>query len=172
MGKSVPVLARPERRQAPAPVEVDDSATVAYAYEDALFGLLFRVEHLRDGIVATLANKRLGPAQTLASELMDQVARFADEHCDLATETEMAEPAVRAADFRATIVPARAAPQLTYNQVLACLTALHEAVLAAFIVFTNRFPDSHFARGWVEVAATFIVELKRSIQEASANPRL
>ena len=167
MGKPVPVLTRPDRRPSPAPVEVDESAIDADAYEDALFGLLFRAEHLRDGIVLTLANGRPSGALNLASEMMDQVAQFADEHCDLATETEMAEPAARAAAFRAAIVPLRANPQPTMYQVQVCLQTLHEAVFSAFVAFTNRFPNSRSGWGWVEVAATFTVELKRSIDEAS-----
>jgi hypothetical protein len=167
MGKPVPVLTRPDRRPPPALVEVDDPAPDADAYEDALFGLLFRVEHLRDGIFANVTNGRPGGALALASELMDQVARFADEHCDLATENEMAEPVARTAAFRDLIVSLRANPQPTLRQVCTCLTTLHEAVFAAFVAFTNRFPTSRAAWGWVEVAAIFTVDLKRSIDEAS-----
>jgi hypothetical protein len=168
MGKPVRVLTRMDRRPAPAPVpvEVDESAQDAVLYEDALFGLLFRVEHLRDGIVATLGHGRPSGALAQASELMEQIVRFAEQHCDLATEAEMAEPAARAVAFRAAIVPFRAAQQPALNQVLACLLALYEAVFAAFTVFTNRFTSSRAARGWVEVAAMFVVELKRSIDEA------
>lgn len=166
MGKPVPVLSRPERRPPPAPVAVDDPVLEVNDYEDALIGLLFRVEHLRDGIFANLTNGRPAGAVALSGELLDHVARFADEHCELATEAEMAEPAARAGAFREFIAPLRTNPQPTLQQVCVCLTALHEAVFAAFVAFTNRFPTSRSGWGWVEVAAIFTVEFKRSIDEA------
>ena len=171
MGKPTSVLTRPERRPQPVPVEVDDSELIADAYEEALFALLFRLEHLRDGILATLANNRLSPALTLACELMDQVARFADDHCALATEAEMAEPAARATAFRETLAPLRGGAQPALIPTRECLLTLHEAVFSAFVVFTNRFPTAPSGRGWVEVAATFTVDLKRSIEDSLPLPR-
>ena len=46
-----------------------------------------------------------------------------------------------------------------------CFNALCEAVLAYFTAFTSRFPTSRAARGWVEVAATFAADLKRSVRD-------
>ena len=46
-----------------------------------------------------------------------------------------------------------------------CLSTLIDTALAYFVAFTNRFPTSRAARPWVEVAATFLAELKPLARE-------
>ena len=45
------------------------------------------------------------------------------------------------------------------------LQTLTEVIRGYFTVFTNRFPSSSSARGWVEAGAIFVVGLNRVVRE-------
>src|SRR5947208_4212258 len=68
--------------------------------EDALFGLLAHVEHLREGLAAALPGKP-ALAAVLVGELMDRVSAFANEHSPLGPGLDGAEAEARVTDFQA-----------------------------------------------------------------------
>src|SRR5688572_21985248 len=78
------------------PEDADDQAD-ADRYEDALFGLLIHLEHLRESVVSPDR-----PVQVPAAlgELMDRVTGFAAESCPFLPTTEAMEAETRLADFR------------------------------------------------------------------------
>jgi hypothetical protein len=160
----------PLKPQAAAPdpdVEPDDAdAQDADRFEDALFGLLAHLEHLREALAAA------DPAQVppMVGELMDRVSAFADEQCPLGPGLDGAEAQARLAEFQAAwqALPDQANDAGARRR---CFAALYDAVFAHFVVFTGRFPTSRAARGWVEVAATFVTELKRTPREPDGPPQ-
>jgi hypothetical protein len=157
-------------------------------YEDALVGLLGRLEHLREGILAAQAAGRPAQVLQLAQELMDLATTFSERYCAFAAVRELDEAGSRRSDFFAALGPlrgqfqgsgvrsllnsgSRSGSDATATQTLArrCLTALHEALFAYFVIFTSRFSTSRAARQWVEVAAMFVVEMKRLAQDPLPN---
>jgi hypothetical protein len=159
-------------------VEPDDGADEADAdqFEDELFGLLAHLEHLREGLEETLP-ARPAVAAVLVGEVMDRVTAFADEQCPLGPGPEGAEAHARQTDFQAawlTLKDELKAPGPTPpggGAARRCWDLLYDAVFAHFVVFTSRFPTSRSARGWVEVAATFVTELKRTLRDPDGPPQ-
>jgi hypothetical protein len=160
----------PPKPQAAAPdpdVDADDDADLRDAdrFEDALFALLVQTEHLRETLAAA------GPARLppLVGELMKRVSTFANENCPLGPGPEGMEAQTRLDDFQS-------AWQAFKDQAddpgaaRRCFAALYDAVFAHFVVFTSRFPTSRAARGWVEVAATFVTEIKRTYRDPQSPP--
>jgi hypothetical protein len=144
-------------------------------YEDQLLSLMGRLEHQREGLALAVAARRQVQSLTRASEMMGYVSEFSGRHFPFAGP-EMRDAMSRAAEFRAALEPLRepghnfgdeAARQAVIQR---CFTALCDALFAYFFAFTNRFPTSRAARGWVEVAATFIADLKRTVRDIGQNP--
>ena|SRR5262245_3544007 len=160
--------------QAPAGLDflAEEEADDAGDYEDQLIGLMSRLEHLREGLVASIAARRVGQALTGSGELMSLVGEFANRHFPFAGP-EMRDALARAGEFQGALSalrepgkgPADDTIRLTLTR--RCFTAMNEAVLAYFVAFTSRFPTSRAARGWVEVAATFSADLKRTVRDAT-----
>ena len=140
-------------------------------YEDELLGLLARLEHLREGLAAAVAARRPAEALERAMDLMGQVKQFSGRHFPFAGP-EVRDALARAADFHAAFEPLRSPTPSPTDEAARhaltrrCYTTLCDAVLAFFVAFTNRFPTSRAARGWVEVAATYAADLKRTTREA------
>jgi hypothetical protein len=149
------------------PEDAEDQAD-ADRYEDALFGLLVHLEHLRESLASPDR-----PAQVPAAlgEVMDRVGAFAQESCPFVPTAEATEAEARLAEFRADLksfqdeLKEAGARALAADKARKCYVALYDAVFAHFVVFTNRFPTSRTARGWVEVAATFVTDLKRTLRD-------
>lgn len=57
----------------------------------------------------------------------------------------------------------------TSRAVRECLFAAVDALHAYFGLFTTRFPSSAAARGWVDVASTFVTDLKQQIKSLPAS---
>jgi hypothetical protein len=177
MGESMLMLhgaGMPLRPQAGAPdldADVDEADEADDTYEDDLFGLLAHLEYLREGMVGA----RLPTVLALGGELLDQVLAFADRYGPIGSIMPGPDPAeVRAADFRAgwkslreQVTDAGSKCQAPAGR---CYVALYDAVFAYFVIFTNRFPTSRAAHGWVEVAATFVTELKRTLRDLDRGP--
>jgi hypothetical protein len=150
----------------------DDDLDDAGDYEDQLIGLMARLEHLREGLVAAIAARRAGQALTRCVELMTLVSEFANRHFPFAGP-EMRDALARAGEFQGALSalrepgkgPADDPARLTLTR--RCFTAMNEAALAYFVAFTSRFPTSRAARGWVEVAATFSADLKRTVRDVA-----
>jgi hypothetical protein len=129
-------------------------------FEDELVALLGELEFLREGMVAARDAKKVPQSLSLAAEFMKQVAEFSDRNCAFTTNREIDEATRLAKDFRSGLAVLREKGQFEAAAVRRCFAALQDAVANYFVVFTDRFPSSRAARRWVEVAATFLVELK------------
>lgn len=129
-------------------------------FEDELIALLGELDYLREGMVAARSAKNVPQTLALAAEFMKQVSEFSDRNCTFTTNREIDEAARLAKDFRSGLAVLREKGQFEPSAVRRCFAALQDAVANYFIVFTDRFPSSRAARPWVEVAATFLVELK------------
>lgn len=160
--------------QSTSVLDEDEDQDDAGDYEDQLLALMGRLEHQRELLAAAVGARRPAQALTRVSEMMSQVSEFSGRHFPFAGP-EMRDAMTRAAEFRATLEPLRepghnvgeaAARQAV---ILRCYTALCDALFAYFYAFTNRFPTSRAARGWVEVAATFIADLKRTVRDIGQN---
>jgi hypothetical protein len=170
------------------PAVESERAEMETDFEDDLIALLCRLEHLREKMVAARAAHRLPQMLALAVELIDDVKDFSHQNCGFSTDKELDEARRRAKDFSASMSQLRenapifpAAPAfgptrsnetsapMDMMSVRRSFAAMHDAVMNFFIVFTNRFPSSLSARSWVDVAATFLVELKHLTQEPMAN---
>jgi hypothetical protein len=162
--------------QAPAGLDFldEEDADDAGDYEDQLIGLMSRLEHLREGVATALAARRLSQALSRSGELMSLVGEFANRQFPFAGP-EMRDALARAGEFQGALGalrepgkgPADETARLTLTR--RCFTAMNEAVLAYFVAFTSRFPTSRAARGWVEVAATFSADLKRTVRDLAPN---
>jgi hypothetical protein len=138
-------------------------------YEDQLIGLLARLDHVREGLASAVAARRPALAMTRAGELMGHLTAFGNRHFPFAGP-EVRDALARVAEFKGGLdllrEPGRAGEEDARQAVTRrCFAALCESVLAYFTAFTNRFPTSRAARGWVEVAATFAADLKRSVRD-------
>ena len=150
----------------------DDDLDDAGDYEDQLIGLMSRMEHLREGLATALSTRRASQALTRSGELMTLVSEFANRHFPFAGP-EMRDALARSGEFQGALCalrepvkgPADDAARVTLTR--RCFTAMNEAVLAYFVAFTSRFPTSRAARGWVELAATFSADLKRTVRDAT-----
>jgi hypothetical protein len=154
-------------------------------FELDLVALLGHLDHLRDGIEA--AHTACRPAQSLklAEDFADQLTAFA-ERFELSTGRDLDQAYAGIADFRAAVpllhekvqgsgvrsllgIAGRAGDAEALRPVAdKCFTALYNATVAFFVTFTNRFSTSKAARGWVEVAASFVVELKNLTRDPLA----
>ena len=159
----------PTRPQIQAPdsdAEPGDTDVVDDTYEDDLFGLLAHLEHLREGMVGAKPSHVLA----LGSQIVEQVVAFGERYGPIGPLLPGPDPTEsRTAEFRAALKPlwvqvkdggSKAQPAAG-----PCYVALYDAVFAYFTAFTNRFPTSRAARGWVEVAATYVTELKRTLRD-------
>jgi len=138
-------------------------------YEDQLIGLLARMDHVREGLASAVGSRRPGVAVSRAVELMNHLTTFANIHFPFAGP-EVREALARVTEFQGGVdllrEPSRPGEEDARKLVTRrCFNALCEGVLAYFTAFTNRFPTSRAARGWVEVAATFAADLKRSVRD-------
>jgi hypothetical protein len=164
----------PVRPQVPAPDlddEADDAPEADDTYEDDLFGLLAHLEHLREGMVGAKVPQVLAAAR----EIMDQVVTFAERYASASALMPGPDPAeTKAADFGTVLKPLleklKAGPTVSLPPTGPCYVALYDAVFAYFTQFTNRFPTSRAARGWVEVAATYVTDLKRTLRDLDRGP--
>jgi hypothetical protein len=162
--------------QAPAGLDFldEEDADDAGDYEDQLIGLMSRLEHLREGVATALAARRQSQALARSGELMSLVGEFANRQFPFAGP-EMRDALARAGEFQGALGalrdPGKGPTDETARQTLTrrCFTAMNEAVLAFFVAFTSRFPTSRAARGWVEVAATFSADLKRTVRDLGPN---
>jgi hypothetical protein len=166
----------PLRPQAVAPAADDDDPDAddladADRYENALFGLLAHVEFLRESLASP---DRPAQVPAVLGELMDRVVGFANGDCPFVPTQEANEAEARLGDFQAAVralqdqVKDAGAEALSGAPARKCFGALYDAVFAHFVVFTNRFPTSRTACGWVEVAATFVTDLKRTLRDLAA----
>jgi hypothetical protein len=154
------------------------------AYEHELVCLLGRLEQMRDGLATARDEQRPSTSLTLAHDLMEQVIAFADKYCAHGSSSELNDAIMRVSEFYGVLKPLRdqmhgsgvrsllgmggrstVLPEVHKAMTRRCFTSLYEAVFAYFIVFANRFPTSRAVRPWVEVAATFVVEFKRALQD-------
>jgi hypothetical protein len=148
---------RPAQPPTADPPDADDT------YESDLITLLGRLEHRRELLVTARAADRPARALDLAEELMADVAEFSARIAPIGGRRELVEATARGKEFATALGQARAREPA--DAARRCYHALYEAVLAYFVVFTNRFPTSKAARGWVEVAAAFVVDLKKLAQD-------
>lgn len=147
------------RPEAPDEPELDPD------FEDELVALLGELEFLREGMVAARDAKKVPQTLTLAAEFLRQVSEFSDRNCAFTTNREIDEATRLAKDFRSGLAVQRERGQFEPAGVRRSFAAFQEAVANYFVVLTDRFPSSRSARRWVEVAATFLVELKHFTRE-------
>ena len=158
------------------PVEADAVASTGEDYEDGLIWLLSRLEHKRRGLESLRTSGRLSSMLEQATELVDLVIAFAEEHCAFSVGRDKDEATTRIRDFRSSQAAIRerlpiadsGSAQLDaglQTLVKRCFASLQDAIVAYFTIFTSRFPTSRAALGWVEAAASFIVELKKLTKE-------
>jgi hypothetical protein len=148
------------------PAGADLDAEPEADFEDELIALLGRLEHLRERMSAARTARRPGQWLPTAEEILSEVGGFAKQHCPFATGREM-EVAVAARKALAKVLanlrertPNGETGSSDPEPMRCCVTALYDMVAAHFVVFTNRFPTSRSARDWVDVAATYLVDLK------------
>jgi hypothetical protein len=146
--------------------DVDEAADADDPYEDELFALLADLEHLREGMVGA----KVGQVLTLGRDIMDRVVSFAEQYGPAGSLMPGPDPAeVKADEFGSVLKPllaqVKAGGPNGSLQTGPCYVALYDAVFAYFTAFTGRFPTSRAARGWVEVAATFVTDLKRTLRD-------
>src|SRR5215218_937457 len=98
-GPGAPLKPQPAVRAPEDPDDAEDQAD-ASRYEDALFGLLVHLEHLRESLVSPDR-----PAQVPAAlgEVMDRVSAFAQESCPFVPTAEATEAEALRAEFRADL---------------------------------------------------------------------
>ena len=143
-------------------------------YEDQLIGLMARLEHQREGLAASVAARRQAQALSRSGEMIGLVSEFANRHFPFAGP-EMRDALGRASEFQGALDALRESSKSTIEEVARvalsrrCYSALTESMLAYFVAFTSRFPTSRAARGWVELAATFSADLKRTVRDAEPN---
>lgn len=130
-------------------------------FEDELVALLGELEYLREGMESARAAKKVPQTLASAAEFMNLVTEFSDRNCAFTTNREIDEASRCANDFRWGLAALREKEHFDPAAVRRSFAAFHEAIANYFVVFTDRFPSSRSARPWVEVAATFLVELKR-----------
>jgi hypothetical protein len=168
----------------PQPIGVDDEDEEDDAYENELVCLLGRMEQMRDGLAMAREGRRTAQAFAFANDLMEQVIAFADNFCANRCSEELNDAVMRVSEFYGVLKPLRdlslgsnvrsllgmgnrsnVAAEPQQAKVRLCFNALYAAVFAYFVAFTNRFPTSRAARPWVEVAATFVVDFKRTLRD-------
>jgi len=130
-------------------------------FEDELVALLCEVDYLREGMEAARMAKKVPQTLALAAEFMNQVSEFSDRNCAFTTNREIDEATRFTKEFRSFLAVLREKEHFDPSAVRRCFASFYEAIVNYFIVFTDRFPSSRSARPWVDVAATFLVELKR-----------
>jgi hypothetical protein len=141
--------------------DVPDEPELDPDFEDELVALLGELDYLRERMDAARTAKKVPQTLTLAAEFMTQVAEFSDRNCAFTSNREIDEATRFAKEFRSGLAVLREKEHFDPSAVRRCFASFHEAVVNYFIVFTDRFPSSRSARPWVDVAATFLVELKR-----------
>jgi hypothetical protein len=137
-------------------------------FEDELIALLGELEFLREAMVAAREAKKAPQTLALAAEFMKQLSEFSDRNCTFTTNREIDEASRHAKDFRSGLAVLREKGQFEASMMRRCFSAFQDAAANYFVVFTDRFPSSRSARSWVEVAATFLVELKYFTREPLA----
>ena len=164
-----------------ATVAPEDAPNSEEDFEDHLIALLGQLDYLREGMLAARDGGRTPQVLEQALQFMRLIAEFCELRCPFSTGREMDDAIIRTKQFFATIsnldIPSQggssksrfgaagkngsAVVAVENSPAHACFAAMHDAVSAYFIVFTNRFPTSRSACAWVDVAATFLVELKQ-----------
>ena len=156
------VQERTGRTKSPKPSHSDDSRESDDSLENALVSLLGQLDFEREKMAIARDEGRPGQLLALAEDLLKHVSAFADDHVPLRSSLEMKAAESKANEFRSLIHQLKNRKNLAVEEALVrqALLALQEAVLANFSAFTRRFSTSSAARSWVDVAATFVVELK------------
>jgi hypothetical protein len=162
---------RPQVAAADPDADPDESGPADDTYEDDLFGLLAHLEHLREG----MPGAKHGQVLALGRDLMDLVVTFGERYGPIAPLMPGPDPAeTKASEFGALLKPMLAQVKEGGSKCQPpagpCYVALYDAVFAYFAAFTGRFPTSRAARGWVEVAATFVTDLKRTLRDLDRGP--
>jgi hypothetical protein len=138
-------------------------------YEDSLIALLARLEFIREAMTESRPTKAIG----LANDLIAEVIAFADRWPGASDRASHLGADEKVGEFFAAIGTLRGPGNGTklignvtsspaYRQ---CFSSIFEAVKIYFEVYTDRYPNSRMARPWVEAAASFVVDLKRTIPE-------
>lgn len=146
----------------------------AHEWQLVLIGFLARLEAIR----IDLESRRLNTDVALIIEAAESLVLSAD---DLQRQTVFADESHsaqgdaigKAGEFYATVGTLRrnvlkgqyrtsvAARTMALRE---CLTAAIDALHTYFILFTEHYPSSQAARGWVDAASTFLVELKTTVK--------
>jgi hypothetical protein len=172
-----PALSTPRPGEGAAVTPIDPSD-----WQSNLIGLLARLEYLRTEMTGRRltddAGHLLDVAEMMVLAVEDLARRtpFPDD-----TAAAQAEAVGRAgAFFAAAAALKRPQAKGLFRSVLAafkddpksvsgravrdCLTAAVEALHSYFSLFTERFPSSTTARGWVDAASSFLAELKQEVR--------
>lgn len=159
----------PSRTSIQLPAEgPDESLDSDMDFEYELIAFLGHLELLREGMAAARLTNRSGQLVGIAQTFSDTLAAFVEKHCAFASSRETEDASNRAAECRGALAQLREQIQESgriqpHSSLLVqrFLNTLVESVIAYFVVFTSRFSTSRSARPWVEVAATFVAELKQ-----------
>lgn len=173
----------------PQPMELGFPATHD-DLEMALVSLLARLEHFRLELIRSIRSRKLGMIVQAVQDMMSAVTGFADKNCPpdgtedhrrcLAWLTQYhvtLQPLAAAISGSAirsmlglaskSLKPMAASERLASEKKL--MNAVCETISSYFVIFTSRFESSRAARNWVETAASFLVELRRSVHETYSN---
>ena len=163
------VQERAGRLRLPKPSVPDDTRVDDDSVENELVSLLGQLDFLREKMILARNEGRRGELLTLAEELLKYVSAFADEHVPFRSSLEMKAAESKANEFRSSVHQLKNRDNRGVEESIArqAVLTLQEAVLAYFSAFTRQFSTSVAARSWVDVAATFVVELKQVPQAVS-----
>lgn len=154
---------RASRSKFPKPSKAPESRVEDDAIENELVSLLGQLDFLREKMVLARDEGRRSELLALLEELLKQVSAFADEQIPFHSSLEMKAAESQANEFRSSLHRLKKGEDPKEEDTISqqAFTALQESVLAYFSAFTRRFSTSLAARSWVDVAATFVVDLKQ-----------
>jgi hypothetical protein len=154
-------------------------------FEARLLEMLARIEEHRSNLEEAIAQQRHGQVITLAYQLVQDIVSVAEKNLPSHLESQTATTVVQwvgeffqsartlldqmpSSGIRSLFGLLERSSVNTEDRRIAynyCLSTVPEIVQAYFTLFTGRFPSSFSARGWVEAAAIFFVDLKRVIRD-------
>jgi len=163
------VQERAGRPKTPRPSNAEVNRVDDDSIENELVSLLGQVDFLREKMI--VARNEGSPSRLLcvAEELLKHVSTFAQEHVSIRSSLEMKAAESKANEFRLLALQLK---NPDASEVLArqAFQTLSETVMAFFSAFTRQFSTSLAARSWVDVAATFVVDLQQ-IPQAFTQPK-
>lgn len=160
------VQERIARPKTPRPSSADVSRVDDASVENELVSLLGQLDFLREKMIAARNEGNASQLLSFAEALLKHASTFAQEHIPLRSSLEMKAAEAKANEFRLLSQQLKN-PEASEAVARQAFQILPETILAYFSAFTRQFSTSLAARSWVDVAATFVVELQQVAQSFS-----